>query len=257
MSSYIGRHAELYDIFYNNKPYQEEAKFVECCLRQYANKEVKNILELACGTGTHAIELANFGYNITATDYSSSMLEVARKKNSEKSLPNIDFYLKDMRELDYKNNTFDAVICLFDSIGYNLTNEGIKQTLTGVYQSLCPGGLFIFEFWHAAAMLRYYDPLRVRRWQIPNGEILRISETSLDCIRQIAKVNYTIYEFFNNGSYQKLHETQENRFFFIQEMDSFLNQSGFMPLKWFSGYSFSEKISEETWHVLVIAEKFV
>ena len=70
---------------------------------------------------------------------------------------------------------FDAVICLFDAIGYVQTNAKISDVFHGVHKHLRPNGLFIFEFWHAAAMLRHYDPIRVRRWPTDDGLVLRIS----------------------------------------------------------------------------------
>ena len=54
--SYKGRHAELYDLFYEEKPYAEEAAFVADCLRQFGHATPRRLLELACGTGRHAIE---------------------------------------------------------------------------------------------------------------------------------------------------------------------------------------------------------
>jgi len=55
-SSYVGRRAELYDLFYTDKPCYEEAAFIHNCLQTYGHG-VNNILELACGTGTHAFTL--------------------------------------------------------------------------------------------------------------------------------------------------------------------------------------------------------
>ena len=78
MTPYAGRYAELYDLFYGDKPYAEEAAFVRDCLRAFGSFRVREILELACGTGRHALELEKLGYQVTATDRSPEMLEVAR-----------------------------------------------------------------------------------------------------------------------------------------------------------------------------------
>jgi SAM-dependent methyltransferase len=157
--------------------------------------------------------------------------------------------------LDVPERPFDAIICLFDSIGYVSTNENIEAVLKNVQTHLITGGLFIFEFWHAGAMIRSYDPLRIRRWQTPEGEILRISETSIDYQKQLCHVAYSIYELKKNGSYNQLHETQTNRFFLLKEMESFLKNSGLMLLKWFSGFQNNELINDETWHVVALAQK--
>ena len=254
MSSYIGRHAELYDIFYADKPYAEEAAFVHQCLQQYSVGPTVRLLELACGTGTHALALEKFGYEIIATDYSEDMLACARRKAAEVSSL-IDFRWQDMRALDIAERPFAAAICLFDSIGYVETNEALMQVLQGVHRHLRPDGLFVFEFWHAAAMLCSYAPVRVRRWSTPEGELVRISETELECAKQLARVTYTIYELRHDGTYTSLKETQANRYLLVQEMAGWLSSCGFAPLKWFAGFAPDENITEQTWHVIAVARR--
>ena len=254
MSSYFGRHAELYDIFYADKPYAQEAAFVHQCLQQYGVGTTRRVLELACGTGTHALALERFGYEIVATDYSEDMLACARRKAIQLS-SSVDFRWQDMRDLDVLDRPFDAAICLFDSIGFVETNKALIQVLRGVYNHLCTNGLFVFEFWHAAAMLHSYDPVRVRHWPIPEGELVRISETELECSKQLARVTYTIHELRRDGMYASLKEVQTNRYFLVQEMAGWLSFCGFMPLKWFAGFTPDESITEQTWHIVAVARK--
>jgi SAM-dependent methyltransferase len=254
MSSYIGRHAELYDLFYANKPYGAEALFVHRCLEQYSAGPSTRLLELACGTGSHAFALEKFGYQILATDHSEDMLAIARKKARQFS-SKVDFRVQDMTQLADPDYPFDAVICLFDAIGYVATNERVSRVLQGVYRQLRAEGLFIFEFWHAAAMLRSYDPVRVRRWDTDQGELLRISETNLNCADQLSHVTYSVYELHRDGAYRTLTETQVNRYFLVQEMSYWLTSSGFTPVKWFAGFSDNEIINEETWHVVAVAHR--
>ena len=136
-----------------------------------------------------------------------------------------------------------------------ITNEAVLQVLKNVYRHLRPGGLFIVEYWHAAAMLRGYEPIRVRRWDADGGELVRISQTELRYAEQLAVVNYQIYDLKNNGTYHRLEETQMNRYFAVQEMEQFLNSAGFIPRKTFAGFTSSEEISDQTWHVVALAQK--
>lgn len=253
MSSYVGRYAELYDLFYGSKPYVDEAAFVHKCLQKHGTGQVQSLLELACGTGSHALAFEKFGYKIVATDYSQDMLNVARCKASQNA-SKVDFRYQDMRALEL-DQRFDAVICLFDAIGYVATNDALRQVFQGVHRHLRPGGLFIFDFWHAAAMLCRYEPLRIRRWLIPEGEVLRISETTLECEKQVCQVKYTVYELRSDGTYSSFTETQINRYFLIQEVAGWLSTYHFAPLKWFAGFSDDENITEQTWHVLSISRR--
>jgi len=254
MSSYIGRHAELYDVFYADKPYEAEAVFVHQLIQQNSLTGSRSLLELACGTGSHAFVLERLGYQIEAIDYSADMIAVAQRK-AEQRQSTIDFRVADMTALADPKQPFDVAICLFDAIGYVQTNERIARVMEGVRRQLRPNGLFIFEFWHAPAMLRGYEPVRIRQWQTAGGELLRISQTKLDCAKQLSHVTYDIYEFRPDNICHKLNETQTNRYFLVQEMAHWLTCEGFAPLNWFAGFKEKESIDEDTWHVVAVARR--
>jgi ubiquinone/menaquinone biosynthesis C-methylase UbiE len=254
VSSYLDRHAELYDLFYADKPYATETAFVVERLREEGVGAGGRVLELACGTGRHALELARHGLGVVATDYSPDMLACARAREQTAG-PRVQFLEQDMRRLDVPGPPFDAIVSLFDSIGYVQTNEALLQVLKGAHRHLRPDGLLVLEFWHAAAMLRGYDPVRVRRWQGPEGEVLRISETELDCARQLAHVTYTIIETRKDGATNRLVETQTNRYFLVQEMAGWLDRGGFSPVSWHAGFDRSRPVDRDTWHVVVVARR--
>ncbi len=254
MGYYLGRHAELYDLFYAEKPYAAEAEFVHRCLINYGQGRKRRMLELACGTGNHAFQFEKFGYQIIALDYSQDMIDRAIAKATQRG-SQVEFRQGDMRALELSEKPFDAVVCMFDSIGYVQTNQGIEQVLQGVHRHLRAGGIFVFEFWHAPAMLRSYEPQRVRRWKLPNGEVLRISETELDIPHQLAHVTYSIYELKSDSTYDYLQETQSNRYFLLQEMNHWLVANGFEALKWFAGPQDDENITDDTWHIVVVAQR--
>ena len=252
MESYLGKHAEYYDVFYQDKPYAKEAAFIDESLRRYC-KGCATLLELACGTGQHAFELEKLGYGIVAIDYSDDLLKIAKAKARKKS-SRIEFILQDMRRLDLVGKIFDAAYCLFDSIGYVQTNHAIGQVLDAVHRHLRPSGIFIFEFWHAAAMIKYFDPVRERHWTTANGEIKRVATTRLDIPRQLAEVTYSIDEV-SDGQVSHLEETQVNRYFLVQEMASYLENHGFNAVEFLPAYEDTNLISENTWHILAIAQR--
>jgi SAM-dependent methyltransferase len=251
MSSYTGRHARYYDTIYAEKPYAREAAFVSDLIRKHSQGNAKTLLELACGTGRHAFELEKLGYKITATDYSRDLLAVATE-NAKKQRSKVEFMLQDMRELDLPEKNFDAAYCLFDSIGYVQSNQNILQVLGAVRAHLRTGGVFVFEFWHAAAMLRNYEPRRERNWQLDDAQLKRISKTRLDVTNQTAQVTYEFEEKQADGTVLTLEETQVNRYFLVQEMALFLETAGCESLEWLPAYE-SGQINENTWHILAVA----
>jgi len=254
MSSYLGRHAELYDLFYADKPYAAEAGVVHELLLKHSAGPTRRLLELACGTGRHALLFEGLGYDVIAVDYSESMLQVAQRRGAAAG-SKVVFRLGDMRTFRVGGGPVDAAVCLFDSIGYVGTNEAIEAVLAGVREQLRPQGLFVFEVWHAAAMLSSFDPVRVRRWRLEDREILRISETTLDPARQLATVEYTVLDLAADGRYERLVEKQTNRFFLLQEMEAFVRRAGLVPLAWHAGYSASQPVDQSTWHIVGVARK--
>jgi SAM-dependent methyltransferase len=154
-----------------------------------------------------------------------------------------------------RGEKFDAAYALFDSIGYVQTNEAIGEVLRGVRDVLRPGGLFVFEFWHAAAMLRDFDPLRVRRWSTDEGEVVRISRTTLDVPKQLSHVAYEIFELRCDGTFDRIEETQTNRYFLVQEMAALVAAAGLESVGWFAGFSRDAPIDETTWHVVAVARR--
>jgi SAM-dependent methyltransferase len=253
MGSYLGKHAEYYDIFYQDKPYAAEAAFVADALTRFCGRKCEILLELGCGTGQHAFELEKMGYEIVATDYSEDLLDVAKRKAKEKN-SRVKFSQQDMRNLNLRGETFDAAYCLFDSIGYVQTNFALNLALNGIRRHLRPKGIFIFEFWHAAAMIKNYEPVRERNWKTADGEIRRVSKTRLDIPLQLAEVTYSI-DAKKGTEIDHLEETQVNRYFLVQEMAFFLEENGFKVVQFLPAYAKTTVINEDTWHILAIAEK--
>jgi SAM-dependent methyltransferase len=254
MTSYEGRHAELYDLFYEGKDYEAEARFAHDRLDQFAQGSSRRVVDLACGTGRHALALERLGHEVVGVDHSPSMIEVARRRAASARAA-VRFQLGDLAHLDVSGAPFDAATCLFDSIGYVGSNEGLLRTFAGIHATVRPGGLFVFEFWHGAAMLREFDPVRVRRWEMPSGEVIRISETELDCERQLAHVRYRVHEHRRDGTFASFEETQTNRYFLVQEMALWLESADFHPLAWMDGFSREGRVTEKTWHVVAVARR--
>jgi ubiquinone/menaquinone biosynthesis C-methylase UbiE len=250
--TYTGKFSEIYDLFYTHKTYTQEADFVQSLLVKFGNQPTQKILELGCGTGTHSFLLEAYGHEIVATDLSEDMIRTARAK-AEARGSKIQFTAQDMIQLDQPARPFDAVICLFDSFCYVTENEDIETVLNRVNQHLKPGGLFIFEFWNAPAMIQHLDPVRVARLRHGEDEILKLSEAKLDYHRQLYQVNYTLYERKADGRCQVYTEQHSNRYYQVQEMAYFLSQAGLQPLKWYAGYTEDETLTDATWNVLCVA----
>lgn len=71
----------------------------------------ENILEIATGTGIAAIKLAEKGGIIDAIDFSSNMIDCARRKALEARIENIRFSVQSAYSLEFEDHRFDAAVC--------------------------------------------------------------------------------------------------------------------------------------------------
>lgn len=249
MNTYQGLHARHYDLIYADKPYQREAEFVAGLL----GRRCGSLLDLACGTARHALAFSRMGFEVTGVDYGEELLERARH-NAADAGEQIELQLGDMRTLEL-GRRFDAVTCLFDSIGYPLSDEGVVAALSTAREHLEPGGAVAIEFLHAPAVLNGSSPVRVRRWDTPEGSrLVRISETTIDPAASKMSVAYELFELEPEGAgYATAANVQENRFFTLAEMEQLLAAAGLAPERFVAAYEEHAEIDDETWHVLAVA----
>ncbi|HEU5015797.1 MAG TPA: class I SAM-dependent methyltransferase [Roseiflexaceae bacterium] len=129
------------------------AQYLQEVLARHA-VQGRRALDLACGTGTLALILADAGWHVVGVDGSAAMLEIAGAKASNlDSAGQAMFVQRDMRSLwpgdDEEANdvlrpaSFDLVACTYDSLNYLLTEADVLACFTDVAQALCPGGLFV------------------------------------------------------------------------------------------------------------------
>jgi SAM-dependent methyltransferase len=213
-----------------------------------------SLLDVACGTGRHALELAAMGWHVTGIDYNPELIERARANAAARGLE-VRFLEQDMRELDVDGRPFDVVTCLFDSIGYGLEKDAIVGTLRRMAKHLAPNGVLAIEFLHAAAVVRHHSPVKVRRLPTPEGDlILRISETELDRPNQLMHVSYELIELKHGGAgYERATETQSNRFFSPDEMRAMMTRASLDVHAIVPAYEEDTAISDETWHLIAFA----
>lgn len=101
------------------------------------------ILDVPCGQGRHAIELARRGYQMTGADLSEHLLGLARKAAAE-AQAQVRFEHCDMRELPWENE-FDYLINLWTSFGYLETDEENEAVLGNLCRALKPGGKLVLD----------------------------------------------------------------------------------------------------------------
>ncbi len=134
--------ANFYNAIYSSlgKDHTAEAHQVHKIIQAHKKSAGNTLLEVACGTGIHASVLREF-YQVEGLDLDNEMLAVARQ-----DYPEIPFYQADMVDFDL-GKQFDAVTCLFSSIGYVKTKQRLELAVQTMSNHLRSGGVLIVEPW--------------------------------------------------------------------------------------------------------------
>jgi len=130
---------------------------------------VSRILDVACGTGWHAIAFAKEGYQVTATDLSSAMVERARANAAQASVE------VEIRQLGFGelagavHGLYDAITCLGNSLPHLTNEEKLLTALHDMHVVLQPGGILIIQN-------RNFDRVLERRERFVSPEVYREGE---------------------------------------------------------------------------------
>lgn len=118
---------------------QREVDFIEQCL---GLEKGASILDLACGTGRHAVELSGRGYGVVGYDLSLNMLALAADEAQSRN-QKINFLQGDMREMNY-DQVFDGIYSWSTSFGY-FDDETNFDVLQRMQKSLRTGGILVLD----------------------------------------------------------------------------------------------------------------
>lgn len=138
-SSY-GFFAEFYDRYMAHVDYGEWIDMILSWAKRFMHSTPKVVLEMACGTANISEQLVFKGMEVDGFDNSPFMLYEANKKSFK---PNL--YLASLNDAPRKENHYELVLCIFDSINYLLKKEEVKKALHNAWLALQPGGLFVFD----------------------------------------------------------------------------------------------------------------
>jgi SAM-dependent methyltransferase len=196
-----------------DKHIAREADFIEESLGVQRGARV---LDLGCGTGLHAIELARRGYNVVGYDLSLAMLARAAEEAQDRGLT-MNFVHGDMREMVYED-TFDGVYSWSTSFGY-FDEEKNAQLIGRVQKALKKGGQFLLDVVNRDYLMRQSPSLA---WFEGDGCIC-MDEMNVDPITSRLKVKRTM--MFDDGRSKEIEYSI--RLYALHELGKLLNDQGF------------------------------
>ncbi|WZL80786.1 class I SAM-dependent methyltransferase [Vallitaleaceae bacterium 9-2] len=98
------------------------------------------ILDVACATGSYAMELERRGHNVSAIDLDQTMIEMLKQRES-----NIDAHVMNMLDIKTLHTNFDFIYCLGNSIVHLDNHQEVETFFRQCYEILKPKGRLLFQ----------------------------------------------------------------------------------------------------------------
>ncbi|MEW5847155.1 MAG: class I SAM-dependent methyltransferase [Myxococcota bacterium] len=218
----FGEYARYYDLLYREKAYAGEADWVLRRLRE-AKPDVCSVLDVGCGSGRHALELARQGVTVTGVDISPEMVQ--RAHEASRGVPGVRFVTGDARTVRL-GERFDAVVALFHVLSYQTSNHDLLAFLQTIREHVQPDGVVLVDFWHAPAVLGEGVSPRIKEAEDHGTRVLRMARPVMRAQDSCVDVHYHLIAWQGAGSPTELREVHTMRFLLCTEVDLALRQVG-------------------------------
>lgn len=223
-----GALARIYDVVMRHVDYRKWALYVEGIFRRCGFVEPE-ICDLACGTGSLALELWRLGYTMSGMDRSEDMLSVAREKARSRGA-SIPFYRMDLTALKGAH-ACDVALCLYDSLNYLTSPSEMERAFEDIWKLLRAKGLFVFDVCTEANSLRYFQD-HTEKERKRDFSYVRYSSYDPKTRRQINDFGITF-----DGDPMRYIERHEQRIYTLQEIQILIEGSRFEFLGMYDGFT--------------------
>ena len=256
--------ASFYD-FYDGGPFRQEQLAM---YRSLAGEAGERVIELACGTGIIAIDLARAGFQVTGLDISPEMLAVAREKLAREAAGvqlRIRLVEGDMKDFKLEGS-FDAVFLTSNSFGYLTDLDDQRSCLRAVHDHLRCDGTLVVEERH------YPPPVLMRTWQarlVPTVQMSRVNPatgkytsfnwvtTHIDFASQTIRSRSHIDEIQEDGTLRRYasDNTMTQRHYFHRfELQLLIEQAGFEVTALWGGHG-RQGLDPQSYNMIFTARK--
>ena len=226
-----------YDRLTNDVDYKSVVDFYwEILAREGLQPETA--VDLACGTGSVALILAENGLTVTAVDMSTDMLcAAADKARDMENRPT--FVCQKLQELSLPRGV-DLAVCALDSLDYITDPEDCKEAMRRIYRVMNPGGCFIFDV-NTPEKLRAMD-----------GQVFLDEDEDVYCVwrgefdenKNICSYGMDLFQRQGNAWYRSFEEHQEYAYS-AEELVRYLKDAGFTHIRVYGDRSFDAPKPEE------------
>lgn len=229
--------ADSYDRLTNDVDYRAVVAFYEEILKR-EGLTPRTAVDLACGTGSVALLLAEEGLQVTAVDMSEQMLCVAAQKTQDMENPP-RFVCQKLQKLQLPRGV-DLAVCALDSLDYITDPADCAEAIRRIYRVLNPGGCFIFDV-NTPQKLRAMD-----------GQVFIDEDEDVYCVwrgefdQETNICSYGMDLFQRTGSvWQRSFEEHREYAYSAEQLTGYLRDAGFTSIAVYADRHFTDPAPEE------------
>ena len=226
--------ARVYDRLTSDIDYGKVAEYTLENCRRFFGRVPDKLLDLACGTGSHAIAIAQKGIEVTGIDISDAMLTEAIDK-STRAKTNILFSKQDMCSFEIHGNV-DVITCCLDSVNHILDPSCFEKLLKNVNKYLVPGGLFIFDVNSEYKFKKIYGS---NVYTESFDDLTFVWHNHFDKSSGIVEFEMTFFTRQKDGRYVKHQESNFERLYTENEIASYIEGASLEQMAIYDGFSFN------------------
>ncbi|UKN02974.1 class I SAM-dependent methyltransferase [Paracrocinitomix mangrovi] len=229
---------KYYHLLYKDRDLDEARTFISNLLFHLELPSQSKVLDLACGSGRHAIQLAENNLIVSGIDISEKSIEEAKRKAGDL----VDFRVHDMRQ-NVGENYYDAVFNLFTSFGYFEDQKDDIRVIQAVKKSLKQNGLFIIDYLNS----KYVEDNLVAH------ETKKCDSISFTIDKQILN-GFVVKEIRFNDGQEEYTFKEKVKLFTKEQLESLLRQEGFEVISVFGDYQLNPFKENESERLIIISK---
>lgn len=246
--------SQTYDLLNSEIDYREWADFYEMCFEKYAKTKVKNVCEMACGSGNMALELKKRGYSVTAFDLSDDMLTYADKKAQDNGVTDIRFTKQDMRSFKVYTRA-QGIICMLDSINCLSDSAAVRDAFESANEALDDGGVFVFD---VNSKHKFENVYSDNAYILEDEGVLLAWQNFYNAKSKKCDLYLTFFLEDEDGRYTRVDEHIKQKMHTVRTLDKLLAQAGFTVEARVNGFDFGaadENTDDRIYYICTKSER--
>ncbi|EFM38977.1 putative ribosomal RNA large subunit methyltransferase J [Peptostreptococcaceae bacterium AS15] len=190
-------------------------------------EDIKNILELGCGTGNITQRLLEYGYEVVGVDISGEMLSIAKEKLVDFS-DKVIFMQQDVCDFDFDIYEIDMILAVNDLINYITDVLDLENLFSFCYEHLRKDGILLFDI---SSKYKIEHILSDNVYFEEDKDYCMIWQNSYDEDEKIIDMYIDIFKQNQDGLYERYQEEHSQRAYDEDELIEVLKKVGFQNIK--------------------------